>query len=94
MFPRISRVHHLRDYVLELGFTDGTVAPLDFRARIVGRGGVFLALANVDFFAQVKVDSEACTVTWPNGVDFCPNVLYAEAKGIAITEIGAQLEVA
>ena len=93
MFPRITRVRHVKDYELELGFSDGTVAQLDFRGRIVGRGGVFLPLENVDFFSQVTVDSEAGTVAWPNGVDFCPDVLYADATGRAITELGAELEV-
>jgi hypothetical protein len=94
MFPRITRVRHVNDYVLELGFSDGTVAQLDFRDRIVGRGGVFLPLEKVDFFSQVTVDSEAGTVAWPNGVDFCPDVLYAAATGRAVTELGAELEVA
>ncbi len=94
MFPRITRVRHVKDYKLELGFSDGLVAHLDFRPRVVGRGGVFLPLENVDFFSQVAVDSEAGTVTWPNGVDFCPDVLYADATGKAIAELGADLEVA
>ena len=94
MFPRITRVRHVKDYELELGFSDGTVAPLDFRSRIVGRGGVFLPLENVDFFSQVSVDCEAGTVVWANGVDFCPDVLYADATGKAIAELGDELEVA
>jgi hypothetical protein len=84
----------VKDYELELGFSDGTVAQLDFRGRIVGRGGVFLPLEDVGLFSQVAVDSEAGTVAWPNGVDFCPDVLYAAATGKAITELGAELEVA
>ncbi|MBC8867915.1 MAG: DUF2442 domain-containing protein [Planctomycetes bacterium] len=94
MFPRITRVQHVKDYELELDFSDGVVAPLDFRGRILGRGGVFLPLENVDFFSQVAVDAEAGTLVWPNGVDFCPDVLYAEATGKAITELGTEVEVA
>jgi hypothetical protein len=29
----------------------------------------------------VKVDPEAGTIVWPNGVDLCPDVLYSEATG-------------
>ena len=93
MFPRVSGVRHVKDYELEISFSDGTVALLDFRQRIVGRGGVFGPLESVDFFRQVTVDREAGTLVWPNGVDFCPDVLYAEATGKAITELGTEVGV-
>ncbi len=94
MFPRVSGVRHLNDYKLEISFSDGTVASLDFRKRVVGRGGVFIALENIEFFAQVAVDREAGTLVWPNGVDLCPDVLYAEATGKDIQDLGNELEVA
>ena len=93
MLPRVTCVRHVKDYRLEISFSDGTVSELDFRDRIVGRGGVFQTLESVDAFAQVAVDPEAGTLAWPNGVDFCPDVLYAEATGKAITELGNELEV-
>jgi len=79
MFPRVKQVRHLREYRLALTFADGTTKELDFKERIAGRGGVFGPLENVDFFGQVQVDSEAGTIVWPNGVDFCPDVLYTLA---------------
>jgi hypothetical protein len=87
------RVRHLKAYELELGFSDGTVATLDFRGRIARRGGVFRPLQSTEFFAQVSVDPEAGTLVWPNGVDFCPDVLYAQATGKDVTEFGTELEV-
>ena len=81
MFPRVKRVRHMGDYRLELTFTDGATAELDFRQRIVGRGGVFRQLEDAGFFKQVQVDPEAGTIVWPNGVDFCPDVLYSLATG-------------
>ncbi|MCY2995394.1 MAG: DUF2442 domain-containing protein [Planctomycetota bacterium] len=92
MFPRVRGVRHIQDYKLEITFSDGTVAELDFRRRIVGRGGVFGPLESLDCFREVTVDREAGTVVWPNGVDFCPDVLYAEATGRAISEMGTKLE--
>ena len=92
MFPRVRGVRHVKDYVLQLTFSDGAVADLDFRRRIVGRGGVFGPLESVDFFSQVAVDQEAGTLVWPNGVDFCPDVLYAEATGKPITQLGTKVE--
>ena len=56
MFPRVSSVRHVKDYELEITFSDGAVAKLDFRHRIVGRGGAFAPMESVDFFRQVDVD--------------------------------------
>ena len=81
MFPRIVSVRHIQDYQLEMVFTNGTRAKLDFRHRIVGRGGVFTPLEDVDFFRRVRVDPEAGTLVWPNDVDLDPDVLYSEATG-------------
>ncbi len=94
MLPRITEVRHLQGYSLELTFSDGTVAALDLSARIVGRGGVFTPLQDTRFFAQATVDHEAGTVVWPNGVDFCPDVLYAEATGKNPSSLETALEVA
>jgi hypothetical protein len=81
MFPRVKSVRHRGGYRLELSFANGAVGELDFEQRIVGRGGVFRPLEDVEFFRQVRVDSEAGTIVWPNGVDFCPDVLYSLATG-------------
>ena len=91
--PRVTGVRHLKDYELEVRFSDGRSAKLDFRERIAGRGGAFRPLQDVEFFAQVAVDPEAGTLVWPNGVDFCPDVLYAEATGKEIDELGTELKV-
>ncbi|MFQ5652401.1 MAG: DUF2442 domain-containing protein [bacterium] len=81
MLPRITTVRHIEKYRLELTFTTGEKAELDFESRIVGRGGVFAPLEEVEFFKQVKLDPEIGTLVWPNEVDFCPDVLYSEATG-------------
>ena len=81
MFPRVKQVRQLEEYRLELSFTDGTKGELDFKARVLGRGGVFRPLEDIDCFTRVKVDPEAGTIVWPNGVDFCPDVLYSLVTG-------------
>ncbi|MCX6028647.1 MAG: DUF2442 domain-containing protein [Chloroflexi bacterium] len=81
MLPRVKQVRYLGEYRLELSFTDGIKGELDFRGRVVGRGGVFAPLEDVDFFRRVQVDPEAGTIIWPNEVDFCPDVLYSLVTG-------------
>lgn len=87
VFPRITSVRHIADYRLELTFSDRRVAPIDLRDRILGRGGVFQRLEDVEFFRQVRVDPEAGTLVWPNGVDLCPDVLYSLATGVSIPDL-------
>jgi len=92
MLPRIISARHCTDYRVDVEFSDGTRAELDFAHRIVGRGGVFTPLEDVDFFSRLAVDAEAGTLVWPNGVDFCPDVLYAEAIGRPVDELFAEGE--
>jgi hypothetical protein len=81
MFPRIVEVDYVEAYQLKLIFDTGEQGQLDFKDRIMGRGGVFSALENTEFFSQVKVDPEIGTIVWPNDVDFCPDMLYSEVTG-------------
>jgi hypothetical protein len=81
MYPRILSAKPLENYTVELTFTDGLCATVDLSRWIVGHGGVFAPLQDENYFRLVEVDPEAKTIFWPNGVDFCPDVLYAEAIG-------------
>jgi hypothetical protein len=89
MSVRVQSVQHVRDYILDLHFSDGSQGEIDFRNHVVGRGGVFAALEEVEMFRQVRVDPEAGTIRWPNGVDFCPDVLHHEATGAPLPHLPA-----
>jgi hypothetical protein len=71
----------LGGYRLELLFEDRVRGTVDLTQQVVGRGGVFAPLQDPAYFAQVRVDPELGTLVWPNGADFCPDVLYEWAKG-------------
>jgi hypothetical protein len=77
----VNHVRHVSGYRLELGFTDGLRKEIDLTDRVLGRGGVFRPLADAEFFKQVRLDPEAGTIVWPNGIDFCPDMLYSLATG-------------
>ena len=66
------------DHRLRLLFDDGTVGDVDFSTR--KWTGVFEPLSDPSFFAQVRVDPEAATIVWPNGLDMAPEPLYEEAR--------------
>jgi hypothetical protein len=60
---------------------------LEFGAREVGTidcsgwqfTGVFAPLADPAYFAQVALDPEIGTITWPSGADVAPDTLHAWA---------------
>jgi hypothetical protein len=79
--PRVTAVRVVEPYGVELSFTDGAHGTIDLRSWIVGRGPVFKPLEDPTFFAQVRLGQDGGTIEWPNGVDFCPDVLYAQLTG-------------
>ena len=78
MSPRVTDVRHLGDFRLEIAFSNDVSGVLDFGPRIMNRHGVFEPLHELEFFRQVRVDSEADTLCWPNNVDLCPDQLYRD----------------
>lgn len=79
MHPRITQVTVPLPFRVTLSFTDGTQGTVDLAPWIAGKRGVFAALQDPAFFAQVRVDADAGTIVWPNGADLDPDVLYEAA---------------
>jgi hypothetical protein len=79
----VSGVEVIGHYRLRLTFSDGLVGDVDL-SHLRDQGGVFVPLRDSAFFAQVRVDPEIGTVTWPGGVDLAPEVLYERAAAHAI----------
>jgi hypothetical protein len=74
----VSAVEVVGDFRLRLTFADGTLGEVDFAQRIWR--GVMQPLGEPAYFARVRVDPEAGTIAWPNGVDMAPEPLYEEAR--------------
>jgi hypothetical protein len=75
--PAIAGVAVVRDHCLRLLFDNGTVGDVDLSHTVWT--GVLAPLQDPAFFAQVRVDPEAATVVWPNGLDMAPEPLYEQA---------------
>lgn len=73
----------LGDHLLRLLFADGTVGDVDFSHE--DWKGVLEHLRDPAYFATVRVDLEAGTITWPDGEDVAPEPLYASARARALT---------
>lgn len=67
----------LGPHLLRLLFDDGVVRDLSYSPG--QRSGPMTApLDDPDYFALVRVDPEAGTIVWPNGLHFAPEVLHGD----------------
>ena len=72
----VTNAKHVRDNVLEIIFSDGTKAEIDFSLWIE-KYPFFEPLKNADYFKDFSLDG--WTVVWPNGADIAPETLHAIA---------------
>lgn len=80
----IVHVEYLGGYRLRLTFADRTVGVFDLASKFDGPvGPMFEPLRDPVQFATVRVDPDLGTVTWPNGADLAPDVLYEQAGAVA-----------
>ncbi|HEY4085131.1 MAG TPA: DUF2442 domain-containing protein [Bryobacteraceae bacterium] len=61
---------------LRIRYEDGVEGIVELGALLTFRG-IFAPLKDPAYFAQVKVDPGLGTVSWPNGADLDPDVLYS-----------------
>ncbi len=72
---RITSVTPLEGFTVRLRFSDDSEKEVDLEPFL--HGEVFEEIKrNPSLFRSIKVDSELGTVTWANGADIDPDVLY------------------
>jgi hypothetical protein len=76
--PDITHVAVPRHGTLRLTFADGLVGEVDVLDLM--RGPVFDPVRTPKGFAEVRVDPELGTVSWPNGADLAPDTLYERVR--------------
>jgi hypothetical protein len=74
----IVKVDQVGGFRLRLTWTDGTVGDVDYAGR--DWPGVLAPLNDPAFFAQVFINPESGTLTWPGEIDLAPEPLYEEAR--------------
>jgi hypothetical protein len=72
---KVTDVKVLDGQHLRVGFSDGLVRDVD--CKFLFRGVLGEQLRDPGYFNLVRVDTEAGTVVWPNGLDPAPEVLTA-----------------
>jgi hypothetical protein len=73
---RVTAAEPLGDYRLRVTFNDGVTREVDCSFLLRGELGV--PLRDPAYFRQVRVDEEARTVVWPNGLDPAPELLHGD----------------
>ena len=74
-FVRVRSVTPLDGFYVHLEFTDGSNRDIDLTPYL--HGPVFESIKNdIHMFRRVTVDKRAGTITWENGADVDPDVLY------------------
>jgi hypothetical protein len=70
----ISDFEVIAPYTLRVRFNDNSLKDIDFWPML--RGELYGPLRDLDFFNQVRLDTEAGTLVWPNDADFDPATLH------------------
>jgi len=71
---RVTEFQKVKPFTLRVAFEDGTTQVVDLRPVLAGE--IFGPLGDPEVFDQVRLDSEAGTLVWPNGADFDPATLH------------------
>lgn len=75
---RVIEAEPLEPYILRLRFNDGSVRTADVTFLLHGALG--LPLTDPAYFRKLRVDLEAGTVVWPNGLDPDPLILHGDVS--------------
>ena len=71
---RVTVALPLDAYNVQLTFTNGEQRIVDLEPFL--RGPIFEPLHDLEAFKELTVDPVLGTITWPNGADIDPDVLY------------------
>lgn len=86
---RVVSFDAVAPYTLRVLFEDGSVQVIDFSPVLEGE--LFGPLRDPELFNQVRIDSEADTLVWPNGADFDPATLYEWPRaGVRLAALASQ----
>jgi hypothetical protein len=77
---RVTSVQPLDGYRLRVTFNDDVERDVDCAFLLHGTLGE--PLRDPEYFRQVRVDDEARTVVWPNGLDPAPELLHGDCEPV------------
>jgi hypothetical protein len=84
----VTSVEPLDGCRLRVAFNDGVVREVD--CTFLLRGELGAPLRDPAYFCQVRVDNEARTVVWPNGLDPAPELLHGDYERALSEELPSE----
>ena len=92
MIHLIKEILQVEPFTVTVRYNTGEVLSIPFKKRLqewaTTAESSFSQLLQEDYFIQVRLDPEAETLVWPNGLDFCPDTLYmwaVEAEAASVS---------
>ena len=80
----VKEIKGVNNYELLLLFNNNEVRKVNLKPKLkewtTTPYSKFGQLLNVSYFKTVRLDEEMETIVWSNGIDLCPNVLYAMSE--------------
>ena len=84
MIHLIKEIKHVQPFVLTLRYNTGELILVDLESKLRewshSSDSKFRRLLDPTYFMTVKLDPEFGSIAWDNGIDLCPDVLYAWGK--------------
>jgi hypothetical protein len=71
---QIKNFRIVKPYTIDVIFNDGVQKQINFLPIL--KGEMYGPLKDLAYFEKVCLDHEAHTISWPNGADFDPEMLY------------------
>ncbi|MBF0237951.1 MAG: DUF2442 domain-containing protein [SAR324 cluster bacterium] len=89
MLHVIKKIKQVTPFSLILLFNTGETVQVDLGNKLKewsqSPKSKFKALLDPAYFQSVKLDNDAQTICWDNGIDLCPDVLYSMGKVITVS---------
>jgi hypothetical protein len=85
MLQTINTIQTINGLNITCIFNNNELRKIDFNKWLLSKNikenSILFELLNTTYFQLVSLDSYG-TLSWPNGVDFCPGVLYSISEKV------------